>query len=77
MFWAGNHGVARKVHGTMQALDNLGKIAGMTLMGLGGMITVFGLLIYVTVIIKSLRQETETLGVTYDSTHQSRIEGFS
>ena len=28
MFWAGSHGVASKVHGTMQGSDNLGKIAG-------------------------------------------------
>jgi len=77
MFWAGSHGVARKVHGTMQGLDNLGKIAGMTLMGLGGLITVFGLLIYVAVMIKSLRKETESLGVSYDSSHHSRIEGVS
>ena len=77
MFWAGSHGVARKVHRTMQGLDNLGKIAGITLMGLGGLITVFGLLIYVAVMIKSLRKETESLDVSYDSSHHSRIEGVS
>lgn len=46
-------------------------------MGVGGLITVFGLLIYVAVMIKSLRKETESLGVSYDSSHHSRIEGVS
>ena len=42
-------------------------------MGVGGLITVLGLMIYVAVIIKSLRQETESLGVSFDSSHLSGI----
>ena len=46
-------------------------------MGVGGLITVLGLMIYVAVIIKSLRQETESLGVSFDSSHRSGIQGLS
>jgi|GEM_PF-943738 hypothetical protein len=46
-------------------------------MGVGGLITVLGLMIYVAVIIKSLRQETESLGVSFDSSHCSGIQGLS
>ena len=56
MFWAGAHGVARKVPGAGQGLDNLGKTTGMALMGIGGLVTVFGVVIYVVIILKSLQQ---------------------
>ena len=46
-------------------------------MGVGGLITVFGRLIYVAVIIKSLRQETESLGVSFDPSQRSGIQGLS
>ncbi|MBF0352852.1 MAG: cbb3-type cytochrome c oxidase subunit I [SAR324 cluster bacterium] len=63
MFWAGSHGVARKVPGAAQGLDHWQKIAGMTLMGLGGLITVFGVILFIGGILKSLyRPETVTHG---------------
>ncbi len=61
MFWAGTHGVARKVSGAAQGLDNLGKIAGMSMMGFGGLITLFGVLIFIYVILKSLYQKSNKL----------------
>ncbi|MDT8317824.1 MAG: cbb3-type cytochrome c oxidase subunit I [bacterium] len=42
LFWAGGHGVARKTYGAAQGLDNFGKIAGMTMMGVGGLIAIAG-----------------------------------
>lgn len=54
LFMAGSHGVARKVPGAAQGLDNLGKLMGMSLMGFGGLITLFGLLIFVYILLKSL-----------------------
>lgn len=42
MFWAGSHGVARKTYGAAQGLDNFAKIAGMTLMGIGGLVAITG-----------------------------------
>ncbi|MBF0276290.1 MAG: cbb3-type cytochrome c oxidase subunit I [SAR324 cluster bacterium] len=54
LFWAGSHGVARKVAGAGQGLDNIGKILGMSLMGIGGLVTFFGLLVFLYVVFKSL-----------------------
>jgi len=42
LFWAGTHGVARKVYGLAQNLDNIQKLLGMGLMGLGGLIAILG-----------------------------------
>lgn len=42
LFWAGSHGVARKVYGSAQNLDNIQKLMGMSLMGLGGFIAILG-----------------------------------
>jgi len=42
LFWAGSHGVPRKTAGAAQNLDSYGKLAGMGLMGLGGIIAILG-----------------------------------
>lgn len=42
MFWAGGHGVARKTYGAAQGLDDFAKIAGMTIMGIGGLVAIAG-----------------------------------
>ena len=40
--WTGGYGVQRKTAGLEQGVDHLGEIAGMGLMGLGGLISVIG-----------------------------------
>jgi len=40
--WSGGHGVARKTPGAAQGLDSLAEIAGMAVMGLGGLIAIAG-----------------------------------
>lgn len=53
--WTGGYGVQRKTAGLAQGLDRLGEIAGMGLMGLGGLISVIGGLLFLIVAWKSMR----------------------
>ena len=52
--WSGGYGVQRKTAGSAQGLDNLPEIAGMAMMGLGGLIAIIGGLIFVVVTIKAM-----------------------
>jgi heme/copper-type cytochrome/quinol oxidase subunit 1 len=74
LFWAGSHGVPRKTAGVAQNLDSYGKIAGMGLMGIGGIIAILGGATFVINTIFSLlrrrkieiaRVEEETYGKEY------------
>ena len=53
--WTGGYGVQRKTAGLAQGLDRLGEVAGMALMGLGGLISVIGGLLFLVVAWKSIR----------------------
>jgi hypothetical protein len=53
--WTGGYGVQRKTAGLAQGVDRLGEIAGMGLMGLGGLISVIGGLMFLVVAWKSMR----------------------
>ena len=55
--WSGGYGVQRKTAGSAQGLDNLPEIAGMAMMGLGGLIAIIGGLIFVVVTIKAMWPE--------------------
>lgn len=54
LVWSGGYGVQRKVAGSEQMLRSTGEIAGMGLMGLGGLIAVIGGLLFVIVVIRAL-----------------------
>ncbi|HHM04454.1 MAG TPA: cytochrome C oxidase subunit I [Gammaproteobacteria bacterium] len=54
--WSGGYGVQRKTAGAAQHLDSLPEIAGMALMGLGGLIAVIGGVLFLLMVIKSLGQ---------------------
>jgi hypothetical protein len=56
LVWSGGYGVQRKVAGAEQVLRTTGEIAGMGLMGLGGAIAISGGLLFVAVVIRSMRQ---------------------
>ena len=58
LVWSGGYGVQRKVAGAEQVLRGGGEIAGMALMGLGGAIAIVGGLLFVVVVIGSLRRTT-------------------
>jgi len=53
--WTGGYGVQRKTAGLEQGISRIGEIAGMGLMGLGGLISVIGGLLFLVVAYKSIR----------------------
>jgi len=53
--WTGGYGVQRKTAGLEQGVKGIGEIAGMGLMGLGGLISVIGGLLFLVVAYKSIR----------------------
>ena len=53
--WSGGYGVQRKTAGAAQALDRLPEILGMGLMGLGGLISTIGGLLFLIVVVKAWR----------------------
>jgi len=52
--WSGGYGVQRKTAGAAQGLDNIQEIAGMALMGLGGLISVMGGMLFLIIVIKTI-----------------------
>ncbi len=54
--WTGGYGVQRKTAGLAQGVDRVGEIAGMGLMGLGGLVSVIGGLLFLIVAWKSMRK---------------------
>ena len=58
--WSGGYGVQRKAAGAAQGLEGLGQTAGMGLMGLGGLISVVGGLLFLIVAYQSMsRRQTQ------------------
>ncbi|MGB5345508.1 MAG: hypothetical protein WBN23_05030, partial [Woeseia sp.] len=55
--WTGGYGVQRKTAGAAQGLEGLGQVAGMGLMGLGGLVSVIGGLLFLIVAWKSMRHK--------------------
>ena len=55
LVWSGGYGVQRKVAGAEQVLKSGAEIAGMGLMGLGGLIAIVGGLLFVVVVIGAMR----------------------
>ena len=56
LVWSGGYGVQRKVAGAEQVLRSTSEVAGMALMGLGGLIAIVGGLLFVVVVMRALRQ---------------------
>jgi cytochrome c oxidase subunit 1 len=52
--WSGGHGAQRKIVGTAQDLDSLPEVAGMAMMGIGGLIAIVGGILFIIVAIKSM-----------------------
>jgi heme/copper-type cytochrome/quinol oxidase subunit 1 len=52
--WSGGYGVQRKTAGAAQGLERIEQIAGMAIMGLGGLIAIIGGLLFVIVAIHSI-----------------------
>lgn len=60
LMWSGGYGVQRKVAGAEQVLRTSGEIAGMGLMGLGGLLAIVGGLLFVLVVIRAMRGDPDT-----------------
>ena len=56
LVWSGGYGVQRKVAGAEQVLRTGGEIAGMGLMGLGGLVAIAGGLLFVVLMVGAARQ---------------------
>jgi hypothetical protein len=56
--WTGGYGVQRKTAGVAQGLDQIEEIAGMGLMGFGGLISVIGGILFLVVAWKSMRSRS-------------------
>ncbi|MEH6569582.1 MAG: cbb3-type cytochrome c oxidase subunit I [Halioglobus sp.] len=54
LVWSGGYGVQRKVAGAEQSLDSIERVMGMGLMGLGGLISSIGGLLFLIVILRAL-----------------------
>ena len=55
LVWSGGYGVQRKVAGSEQVLRSAGEVAGMGLMGLGGLVAIAGGLLFVVLVFGALR----------------------
>jgi heme/copper-type cytochrome/quinol oxidase subunit 1 len=53
LVWSGGYGVQRKVAGAEQVLRSTAEVAGMGLMGLGGLLAIAGGLLFVVVVLRS------------------------
>jgi hypothetical protein len=56
LVWSGGYGVQRKVAGAEQVLRSTGEVAGMGLMGLGGLLAIAGGLLFVVVVVGAMRR---------------------
>ena len=54
LVWSGGYGVERKIAGAAQGLDSMGRIAGMGLMGLGGLLSAVGGFMFIVLVIKAM-----------------------
>ncbi len=57
--WSGGYGVQRKTAGAEQGLEQFEQIAGMSLMGLGGLISIVGGVIFLVVVYLAIRPEKD------------------
>jgi cytochrome c oxidase subunit 1 len=56
LMWSGGYGVQRKVAGAEQALRSASEIAAMGVMGLGGLVAIVGGIVFVLVVLGSMRR---------------------
>ena len=54
--WAGGYGMARKVGGSAEVLDNIQQTMGMALMGIGGLVATVGGILFLFIVIKAMKK---------------------
>ena len=57
--WSGGYGVQRKTAGSAQGLDSLPEVIGMGMMGLGGLISIIGGVLFLVVMLRSIWPENK------------------
>jgi heme/copper-type cytochrome/quinol oxidase subunit 1 len=62
LLWSGGYGVQRKVAGSEQILHTPQEIAGMALMGIGGLIAIAGGLLFIYVMLQAILRERTPRG---------------
>ncbi|MBI5643226.1 MAG: cbb3-type cytochrome c oxidase subunit I [Deltaproteobacteria bacterium] len=62
LYLAGSHGVARKTYGSEQNLNNMGKLIGMSIMGIGGLVAISGGITFVLNALITLLGREKTSG---------------
>ena len=55
LVWSGGYGVQRKVAGSEQVLRSTAEVAGMGLMGVGGLLAIGGGLVFVVLVLRAMR----------------------
>jgi hypothetical protein len=60
LVWSGGYGVQRKVAGADQVLGSLQEVAGMALMGLGGLIAILGGILFLVVVAQAVWPRRES-----------------
>ena len=68
LVWSGGYGVQRKVAGAEQVLRSSSEVAGMGLMGLGGLVAIVGGLLFIVVVIGAMRRPASTCASARAST---------
>ncbi|MEQ1805109.1 MAG: cbb3-type cytochrome c oxidase subunit I [Burkholderiaceae bacterium] len=68
LVWSGGYGVQRKVAGAEQVLRSTSEVAGMGLMGLGGLVAIIGGLLFVVIVIGAMRRPVAPESSERDST---------
>lgn len=61
LVWSGGYGVQRKVAGAEQILHSPSEVAGMGLMGLGGLVAIIGGFLFVLVVVQAMRPRSEPM----------------
>jgi len=58
LMWSGGYGVQRKVAGGAQVLGSIQEVAGMALMGLGGLVAIAGGVLFLVVVAGAIRRQS-------------------
>ena len=59
LVWSGGYGVQRKVAGAEQGLDSIERIAGMGIMGLGGLLSAVGGFLFIVIVLKAMMSKAD------------------
>jgi len=58
LVWSGGYGVQRKVAGAAQGLQGFDQIAGMALMGLGGLVAIVGGILFLVLVLSAIARKS-------------------